>query len=202
MKKALLSVAAGITMAIVPTLSAGAWHYGLTGSGACEQDGSYKVTWVVDNTSESQALKIKSSSNSSVVSVGTQIPAYKTATFTQTADGTKPGSFTLSLKGNWPSDRNKQLRTATVRLADACTQPTPPQTPPTTPTPPVGGRGGGQVLGAQTVKPTAQVVAPVGAVNAGDGSANTSLNAFALFGFIGSLAAAGFGVRRLVKQNR
>ena len=203
MKKVLLTTVVGTAMAMVPTLSANAWTYGITGNGMCQQDGSYKINWVVDNHTEPEDLIIKSSNNTSVVQVGTHITAGKTATYIQNADGTKADNFTLTLKGNWPSDSTKRTRTATVHLAAACTHPTP-QTPPTTPTPPVGGSGGGQVLGAQTVvkQPAAQVVAPKGAVNAGDGNTNTSFNAFALFGFVGSLAAAGFGIRRFVKQSR
>jgi hypothetical protein len=54
-----------------------------------------------------------------------------------------------------------------------------------------GGRGGGEA---------AQVTAPTGGVGAGEGGAATGTSIASLFGLVGSLSAAGYGMRRLGRQ--
>lgn len=184
MKKALSVIIFGVLIFTFQNGTASAWTYGLTGSGQCQPDGSYKITWTVDNRTEREALNIKHSSNPGVVPTGDgAVAAFQKKDFYQTADGTKPGSFSLSLKANWKSDSTKRERTATVNLQEACKQPV------TETTPPVGGQGGGVVQ-------STQVVAPVGAVNAGEASFNASY----LLGLAGSIAIAAYGLRRLQRS--
>jgi hypothetical protein len=207
MKKLLLSAAASATIVILPAAQAYAWTYALSGSGVCQPNGSYKITWVVDNSHENQDMKVTYSSNPSVIAVGAKVPAYKTVSFAQVADGTKAATFNLTLKGNWPSDQTQQSHTASVNLYKACAQPTPPATPPVTPpTPPIeGGRGAGKVTAspvatpvASSSTPTAQVVAPVGSVNAGENP--KSISYVSLAGLVTSIGATGFGALKLRKN--
>lgn|GEM_PF-5295574 len=194
MKKLLLSTAASAAIVLVPASQAFAWTYGLKGSGACQSNGSFKITWVVDNTTENESLNITSSSATSVVPVGTKVAAHKTASYAQSVNGAKVDSFTLTLKGNFPSDKTIRTRSATVSLQQACAQPAPNPTPSPTPQP---GRGSGPVV-TPVATPVTQVVAPVGAVNAGEGSNSGSVAA--LSGLTGSVFAAGFGVFKLRKN--
>lgn len=149
-----------LTLMTVNTGTAGAWYYKLKATGSCQDNGSYKIMWKVDNSSEPEQLEIKYSSNTSVVSVGTKIAARQTQTFTQVVDGTKAGDFSLTLRGDWKSDRKNMEVKANIKLDKACDQPkveepeepTTPTTPVTPTVPPTG--GGGQVQGQQiTVTP-------------------------------------------------
>jgi hypothetical protein len=186
-----------VTLGLVLTTNVGlasAWSYDLTGSGVCQPDGSFKITWNVDNSSEPDALNITASNKPSVVPVGSTVAAHQTKTFNENADGTQAESHTLTLKGNWAGDATERERTATVTLDKACTQPQPPTPPPT------GGRGAGPVETpvATPPAPTPQVVVPKGSVNAGNGISET-LTA-PLVGLGASFVALGEGVRRLVKR--
>ncbi|HET9721645.1 MAG TPA: hypothetical protein VFP32_01285 [Candidatus Saccharimonadales bacterium] len=123
MKKILATLIAGVAMVLVPAGAAFAWSYGLTGTGECQPDGSFQISWKINNSSESKALVV-TSSNRDVVKVGDSVPAYHSQTFTETVDGTKAGSFTLSLKANWPGgDTNQVSQSSTVHLWEACQQP-------------------------------------------------------------------------------
>ena len=195
MKRISVAAASGITTLVTLGLISGtafAWTYGLTGNGQCQTDGSFKITWTVDNSVENEPLTITSSSNTAVVSNGTIVPSKTSENFSQVADGTKAGSDTLTLEGNFPSDPTLLTRTATVTLKDACTQPV--VVPPTTTTP------------APTAAPVvtkapaaAKTPAPVGSVNAGSGDAK-SLDAVAAVGLVGSAALIIVGARRLSKS--
>lgn len=183
MRKLLVSSVATAAMIMAIPASAGAWTYGLSGSGECQTDGSYKITWKVDNSSEKQALTITDSSNTTVVPVGSKVDAYGKKSYYQVADGTKANSFSLTLKGNWPSDQNARTRTSTVKLEKACDQPvTPTPVEPTT-----------NVLGTQVV------TTPVGAVSTGE--ATQRLNVAAIAGLIGSAVVLAFGLFRY-RQSR
>lgn len=187
----------GTTIVGLSAAPAFAWDYGLSGSGACQPDGSYKITWVLDNTDAStqhQVMTVKGSSNTAVVPVGTQVAADSTADFTQSASGTVAATFDLKLNVNWPGDQADHIQKAKVMLAQPCTQPTPPPT-----TPPTGGRGGG----TPPVTPTTQVQSPAGPVNAGGGGGSLSTSKSAVLGLVSSvsLAGIGLGLRRFVKQS-
>lgn len=137
MKKYFLILPVAFIVAVFLTVGrASAWTFSLAGSGECQPDGSYKITWVVDNSTESDALDI-TASNRAVVPVGTSVPANSTEDFDESADGTQAGSFTLTLKGNWDGDKTERERTATVTLDEPCDQPAPveptPVAPPVTP---------------------------------------------------------------------
>lgn len=189
MKKFILTLATSMLVFGVQTGSVSAWTFKLKGSGACQPDGSYIITWTVNNKTERQALKITNSSQPSVVAVGTEVPKHSMAEFKQKADGTKPTEFTLSLKGNWQGDLKERERNAKVKLHKACEQPiVPPTAQP--------GRGGEKPV-TPVVASAQQVVAPVGAVDAGTGSSNFNLTAIA--GIVTSVAIAATGLRRYVK---
>ena len=178
MKKVVTVSLASLAVALAIPATASAWTYGLSGAGQCQKDGSYKITWKVDNSSEKQALHITDSSNTSVVAVGSSVSAYSKQSYYQVVDGSKTGEFTLTLKGNWPSDQNVRTRSATVRLEKACDQPAQ-----VTPAPEQGHVEGVQVE-----------TKPVGAVSAGEGSQRFS--AVALMGLIGSIIVLGYGLFR------
>ncbi len=175
------------TLAVVgmTTGTAFAWTYGLSGAGACQPDGSFLISWTVNNTTETDPLVITASNNTSVIAVGEQIPTGQTEDFEQTADGTIPGNFNLTISGNWAGEPAAQERSATVLLDVPCEQPPPPVVPPVTP--PTGGRGGGEVA-------PPQVKAPTSGVSAGSGAA---ISVEGLLGLFGSVAVLGLGVRRM-----
>lgn len=186
-KSVIVSVISGIAMFGMLSGTASAWYYTMSGSGVCQPDGSYKITWTVNNTSEPTQLEVRKSSNVDVVKVGETIPARQSENFYQTVDGTKPGAFKLELTADWKEDRSNMKRSATVTLNEACQQPEEPETPQTPETPT---NGGGQVLGQVTV-------VPQGAVNAGEGQGTNYL--MAATGLVLSIGAIVYGLVRLVK---
>lgn len=189
MKKAIVAFVFGLSLFIGMGGSASAWSFSFNGQGACQPDGSYKIIWTIDNTKEKEALDIKYSSNPSIIpAVDGAVPSKQKRDFTQVVSGTKPDKFSMKISANWQSDQ--QLRTAerSVKLKKACDQPAP-VTP--TPTQSEGGRGG--------VVQSTQVVAPVGAVNAGAGTISSKLASIA--GLFGSLSLGAYGLRRL-RQSR
>ncbi len=197
-KSIILSVIATISIVGMQTGVAGAWYYNMSGSGACQADGSYKITWKVNNTSEPTQLEVKKSSNTSIVNVGETIPARQIENFYQVVNGTKPGTYTLELTADWKEDRNNMKRSATVKLDKACEQPKPeePEVPvvpetPVTPEVPSGG-GGGQVLSQVTV-------VPKGPVNAGEGSSVADSFA-ALFSILTAATVAVYSGLRIVRR--
>lgn len=172
--------------------NASAWYYTMSGKGACQPDGTYKITWNINNTSEPTQLEVKKSSNTDVVKVGETIPARESENFYQVVDGTKPATYKLELTADWKEDRNNMKRSATVTLKEACAQPEVPETPtaPTTPFVPEN-NGGGQVLSQVTV-------VPKGAVNAGEGSVQRSLVPFVMV-LTSAVIAVHVGIRRLAR---
>jgi hypothetical protein len=152
----------------------------------CQPDGSFKIIWKVDNSRENQALNVTYSSNVAVVPVGTQVPKKQSANFPQVVNGSQTGSFSLTLKANWPGDQTPRTKSATVALNEKCDQPV---TPPS-PAPSVGGQGG-MVQGAQ-------VNAPIGPVAAGEGS--DKLNWYAVLAIAGASAIVGLGARQFKKS--
>ena len=188
MKKIVSTVTTGLAMAVMFTGTAFAWEYGLIGKGVCQPDGSYLITWTVDNTKESEALKIHSSSNTSVVPLG-EVPANSKKDYPQTVDGTKAGTYTLKLTGNYKSDETMREESATVKLDSPCEQP--------------GGRGSDTPVTPAVVSSTsvAPAVVPVGAVEAGDGGASSSSNMAALTALAASVVAMALGVIRRVQKS-
>ena len=123
MKRKLISTIVGVfTLIALPAGSALAWHYGVTGAGQCQPDGSYKITWTVDNTSEPESLHILTSDNSAIAA-DSYVNAHSTKAFTQTASGTTAASFSVHLTGNYHSDQTVRSESATVSLTQSCTQP-------------------------------------------------------------------------------
>lgn len=118
---------------ILTTIPAGAWTFDITGQGSCQKDGSFLITWTVDNSKENQPLHITKSSNTAVVSDSTNIAADSSETFNQTVNGATATSYDLTLTGNWNGDKELRMRSATVSLSAPCTQPTPPTVPTTAP---------------------------------------------------------------------
>jgi hypothetical protein len=212
MKKLSLGLLSGVFAAVLLATPAFAWHFALKGTGLCQPDGSYKISWEINNQQWDKPLKITQSSNIAVVPVNTVIPKYGVQNFDQTADGTQKANYSLKLTGYWDLGHNKKefwTATAKADLCQACDQPqqppvdnptdNPPADNPVTP-PAAGGLGGGT---PDTVATSAapQVVAPVGAVNAGQGGAPKKVVSTAsIVGLIGSASAVGFGLRGLKKR--
>jgi hypothetical protein len=192
MKKAVFTVVSGVAIAATISSTAFAWAFTLKGNGACQQNGTFQIVWTITNP-ENEAFKVKSSSDASVVAVGTSVPKYGNKTFTQTVDGTKTGKYSLTVSGNWPSDQRVRQLTASVKQDTACKQPD------------QGGRGGETPTPAPTpaveAASVAPAVVPVGAVDAGQGGASKSLNLVAVSTLVASIAAVTVGVIRRV-QNR
>lgn len=194
MKKYLIGAVSAVTVLSLSTGSAFAWEYDLTGSGKCQPDGSFLITWVVDNSKENETLTVRKSSNPSVVPVGSEVSAHAEKSYNQSVAGDKTGDYTLELKANWPSDTALQTMSDTVTLGEPCDQPAPVSS--------TGGRGGVQettptAVAAAAPAPQVEQV-PVGAVDAGEGS--QTFSQAALLGLTGSMAAAIAGVRRFLKS--
>jgi hypothetical protein len=213
MNKLSLGMISGVFAAVMLITPAFAWSFMVSGNGQCQQDGSFKITWTIDNHLENQPLKITKTEASSAEKITPTLPgaigAKQTQSYTQIVDGTKAATYTLKITGHWNGDTADHYSTGTVHLYKPCTQPpvTPPVTPPVVPpvTPPAGGMGGGTT---ETPTPavetpvvtTPQVVTPVGAVSAGNGGAPKVISLASIAGLIGSVSALGFGIRGLKKQ--
>ncbi|MDE2100931.1 MAG: hypothetical protein KGL39_27035 [Patescibacteria group bacterium] len=109
----------------------------VSGSGACQKDGSLTITWVVMNSSK-KALTITAAddSNSAVVTpafVGSVINPGDSMSFSQTIDGTAASSTDLSLSGTFGKSHAVVTEKANTVTSDACPQPAP-VTPPVTTT--------------------------------------------------------------------
>jgi hypothetical protein len=210
MNKLSLGVLSGVFAAVMLVTPAFAWSFTVKGNGQCQEDGSYKITWNINNKTESDDLvitKVVASSTAAVTPTPTLVKAYKDQNFTQVVDGTKAANFSLNITGHWKHDTAAHTYGDTVHLYQPCTQPVvPPVTPPVVPpvTPPAGGMGGGTTETTPVVTTpveTPQVVVPTGAVNAGKGGAPKVLSLASVAGLTGSVAALGFGVRGLKKQS-
>lgn len=114
---------AGLAMVVFGAGIALAHDFAISKTAECQPDGSYKISWTIDNTTESSKdLTITASSDESVVPVNTVIPADHNQTFVQIADGTQPGSFTLKITGVY-SGESPQMHQRTATLRYACKQP-------------------------------------------------------------------------------
>jgi hypothetical protein len=110
------------TLALAP--NALAWTFSASGSVKCDSTTSqYVITWTLDNRSEPETLTVRESDRPAAVPVGGTVAKFATGTFTEKLAGTSTGSVTLTVKGNWPSDKTLRLRTATVSLPSGCTPP-------------------------------------------------------------------------------
>jgi len=192
-------LASALTTAIMigATGVASAWTYKLTGQGVCQPDGSFKVTWKVNNSTENEPLTVTYSSNNLIIPVGSTVPAHQSKDFIRVGNGKVAATFSLTLKANWPSDQANHTQHAEVKLTKACPQPvqTPVQPPVTPPTD--GGRGAGTPVATTPTVTTPQVVVPQGSVNAGVGI-NSQTGAYVGLGASGLVLAE--GIRRLTKQ--
>lgn len=99
-----------------------AWNYEVSGEVKCEQ-GEWKATWTIDNSSESQALHVLSSDRAAVPTG--DVPAYDKATYTETITS----DTTLTITGNWDGDQAIRTRSASVVLVGECEKPEVPVTP-------------------------------------------------------------------------
>lgn len=96
---AFASLALGTGLALVAVAApASAHHNDIEGVAACNTSGTYDITWKVTN-SENLTEEITDSSNTSVVSVGTEIGPNNSATFEQ--NGVDAGTYHLSLTAKW-----------------------------------------------------------------------------------------------------
>jgi len=130
-----------------PDINIDDYNFTLAGAGVCQTDGTYLLTWTITNVSTPPYTN----SNPVMTYSGGTVDALGTKTFTQSVDGTKPGSTTQSVTGAWNTDADDtRTETATVSLSAPCVQPVPQNVKPAVTTP--------TVLGAQTVTP---IVAPI-----------------------------------------
>lgn len=96
---ALLTIALGAALALIGVAAPAAAHHNtITVSVACAEDLSYTVTWRVAN-SEGISETVTSSSDSSIVPVGTVVGPGATSVFTQTV--AVPTTKTLTLAARW-----------------------------------------------------------------------------------------------------
>jgi len=173
-KAAIISFVLSLGVVGMTTGTASAWYYYVSGSGVCQPDGSYKITWQVDNSSEPTQLEIHKSSDTDVVKVGETVPAHSVESFYQTVDGAKPDTYKLELTADWKEDRNNMVRSDAVTLDEACKQPVVPQT---------------LSISTETKVPPAQVpVVPVGAVSTGEGM--TESNSALISGIAAAVAGS------------
>lgn len=122
MKKYILGLASVLVIVGLLASQVSAWTFGMAGRGECQPDGSFLITYTVNNP-EKEKLRITDSSDTAVVPVGTKVDKESSADFPQSVDGSVAGSFTLTLKGNFKSDEKIRVRQATVDLKEPCEQP-------------------------------------------------------------------------------
>jgi hypothetical protein len=97
-----------------------AWTFSGSGSATCDRStGEHVITWSIDNRTEPEALTIRESSRSSVA-VGSTVAARSVRQYTEQVAGSTTGTLTLTVKGNWPSDRTLRTRIASVTLTATC----------------------------------------------------------------------------------
>jgi hypothetical protein len=97
-----------------------AWTFSGSGSATCDRStGEHVITWSIDNRTEPEALTIRESSRSSVA-VGSTVAARSVRQYTERVAGSTTGALTLTVKGNWPSDRTLRTRIASVTLTATC----------------------------------------------------------------------------------
>jgi hypothetical protein len=100
--------------------AASAHHNTISGRVACATSGGWAVTWTVVNSE--QRTETVTSSNRSVVPVGTQLTAAQTRTFTETVT-TKPSApLTLTLGARWTNNAtaNNSGSIAVTEFTDNC----------------------------------------------------------------------------------
>lgn len=173
-----------------------AWDFTVSGKAECNTStGDWDLIWTVQNP-EDEDLKI-TESNRTRVPVDSTVAAKTSKEFTESLPGSTSGEQNLTIKVEWPSDKNRPAKTAKVNLDGTCKkkvteQPTPPKE--------EGGRGG-EVQAATTTTPKVnpKVTVPKGRVVAGEGGVSaTSLSAG--LGLLGSVALLTLGARRLHSQ--
>jgi hypothetical protein len=114
--------------AVILSLGAGtalAWTYSLSGTGTCQENGSFKITWTVNNGGENKDFHV-TASNRAVVPVGTSVAKFSNQSFSEFVPGTTLATYTLQLSGNWPGpggDSTIQTKSTSVTLSHACQQP-------------------------------------------------------------------------------
>jgi hypothetical protein len=97
---------------------------------ACATDGSYKITWAVENSEYNKTEVIVDSSNPAVVPVNTSFGFHETMYFVQTVTEVK--NYSLSLRGFWADGNVYNDSTGTLtkdRFPTGCITLTPDATP-------------------------------------------------------------------------
>lgn len=97
---------------------------------ACATDGSYKITWAVENSEYAKTEVIVDSSNPAVVPVNTSFGFHETKYFVQTVTEVK--NYSLSLRGYWADGNVYNDSTGTLtkdRFPTGCITLTPDATP-------------------------------------------------------------------------
>lgn len=121
-------IIASLLMSAVPTRIASAHHPELSGLAVCQDDGTYLVTWTINNWSgTTQPMTITAINRSIGVSTGTVV-----ATSTQgseTLPGSTNGNITLTVSGSWSNGATGTTTSAKVKLDGKCTPPPPPPSP-------------------------------------------------------------------------
>jgi hypothetical protein len=97
-----------------------AWTFSASGSATCDRNaGEHVIIWSIDNRTEPETLTIRESGRASVA-VGSTVAARSVRQFAERLAGSTTGTVTLTVKGNWPSDRYLRTRSASVTLSSTC----------------------------------------------------------------------------------
>ena len=119
-------VIASLLTSFVPPRTALACHPELSGSYACQSDGTKLVTWTISNwsgaTTPMTIIAISVTSGSIDVSVDTEVPAGGSVTGHTTLPGSQTGNVTLSVTGQWPNGTTT-TSTYDVHLNGPCPPP-------------------------------------------------------------------------------
>jgi hypothetical protein len=120
LKKLCLTAGLAVLGALCFAPGALAWTFSGSGSATCDRSaGEHVITWSIDNRTEPEALTIRESSRSSVA-VGSTVAARSVRQYTERVAGSTTGALTLTVKGNWPSDRTLRTRIASATLTATC----------------------------------------------------------------------------------
>jgi hypothetical protein len=120
LKKLCLTAGLAVLGSLLFAPGALAWTFSASGSAVCDRTtGEHVIAWSIDNRTEPETLTIRES-NRGAVAVGSTVPARSIRQYPERVAGSTTGTVTLTVKGNWPSDRTLRTRTASVTLSASC----------------------------------------------------------------------------------
>jgi hypothetical protein len=118
-------IIASMLMSAIPTRVASAHHPELSGTATCQTDGTYLITWTINNWSGTTLpMTITAIDRSVGVPVGTVVSS--SVQGTEILPGNTSADITLTVSGSWSNGATGTTTSAKVKLNGKCTPPPPP----------------------------------------------------------------------------